>query len=227
MKELARWRVRARELAAEEATLHAGLHPDVLGAVGRKKLLIFRELMLEARFPCAERVFEGMQKGFTVLGPIEPTGVFPADAGKVAGMSITDLQREAAAAKRMLSSAKPPQDDPDIVKAVFEESMKEVERGWLRGPTTAEQLDAKFDWWLPARRFGVKQGTKIRAVDDYSIFGHNECTSTEERVDVGGIDNTIAIARAMMLTLGGCGPTVDVTTSSGEPLFGSTGRGLG
>ena len=84
LRELARWRVRSRELDQAERDLHAGLRADVRGSVGRKRLLLLREMLMESGFPCAERVFESMSRRFSVLGPIEATGVFPAYAPKIA-----------------------------------------------------------------------------------------------------------------------------------------------
>ena len=173
LRELARWRVRARELEQEEQQLHRSLHRDVLGSVGKKRLLLLREILREAGFPCADRVFEGMHRGFSILGDIPPTGVFPADVGKTASMTEEGLRQEATAARRCLRAGRPPQDDADVVEAVYAETLAEVERGWLRGPFSEEQLDARHTWWVPCRRFGVSQGAKVRAVDDYSIFGHN------------------------------------------------------
>ena len=38
-------------------------------------------------------------------------------------------------------------------------------------------------------------------MDDYSVSGHNECTEVAEKIDVGGVDNTLAIVRCLMRVL--------------------------
>ena len=226
LRELAKWRVRSRELEKDEAALHRSLHPDVVGSVGRKKLLLLREMLREACFPGAEAVFESMVSGFTVLGPVPATGVFPEDGGKTATLREADLRREAPLARAALAGSKPPQEDEDLVQAVFDETLREIELGWMRGPFTAEELDSKFEWWLPARRFGIRQGAKVRAVDDYSIYGHNECTSTREKIDVGGIDNTLAITRCLMQVLGGSGDEIVAAIPGHERMCGHRARDL-
>jgi hypothetical protein len=109
LKELVRWSTRARELDAREQEFHASLHPDVKGSVGRKRLLLLRELLLEARFPGAEQVFDSMVHGFDVVGAVPASGVFPAWR-REAVASIDSLMKEAPAAKR----AHAPRLDPSL-----------------------------------------------------------------------------------------------------------------
>ena len=51
------------------------------------------------------------------------------------------------------------------------------------------------DDWIPARRFGVRQGGKIRPVDDLSQFLINSSVSCHEKIDLEGIDHICATAR--------------------------------
>ena len=45
-----------------------------------------------------------------------------------------------------------------------------------------------------AKRFGVGQGEQIRLIDDYSRFFTNACVSTDELVDIDGMDSIAAIS---------------------------------
>ena len=227
LRALANWRVRARELEPDEARLHASLHPDVRGSVGRKRLLLLKEMLAAAGFPCAELVFSSMVGGFTVLGKVPATGVFPPKEGAAAAMQEEDLKRQAVPARRTLLAAHPPNEDRELLAKVYQETRDEVARGWLRGPFTADELDVRHSWWLPARRFGIRQGDKVRAVDDYSLNGHNECTETSEKIDVGGIDNVLAIVRCLMKVLGEKGDKVEVQLPDGEGLLGERAPDLG
>ena len=48
---------------------------------------------------------------------------------------------------------------------------------------TEAQLDAKYNkYWIQSRRFGVRQGQKIRAVDDFSDFLVNATVSSTEKL---------------------------------------------
>ena len=64
------------------------------------------------------------------------------------------------------------QHDEKLAKAVWDITAGpggEVESGLLKGPYTPEQIAEQLGkLWVPARRFGLQQGTKIRPVDDFT-----------------------------------------------------------
>eukprot|EP00435_Cladocopium_sp_Y103_P049658 s1454_g15.t1 len=89
--------------------------------------------------------------------------------------------------------------DPEIAAAVYEDTMQQVEDGWLLGPLTAQQLDDKYGGcWIPSNRFGVLQGGKVRAVDDFSEFLINSSVSTSERLTLYGIDEVVNTGRMFL-----------------------------
>ncbi len=68
---------------------------------------------------------------------------------------------------------------------------------WLRGPLTAKEVaDIVGPLWVPIRRFGILQGSKLRLVDDGSEFGQNGTVLTLEKVDLGGVDEIVSLASA-------------------------------
>ncbi|CAE7764695.1 unnamed protein product, partial [Symbiodinium microadriaticum] len=86
--------------------------------------------------------------------------------------------------------------DPDVAKAVWKESMEQVERGWLAGPYSWEQMEAKYGGqWVASKRFGVSQGDKVRAVDDLSQFQVNASVTETEKIQLEGLDDIVALAR--------------------------------
>eukprot|EP00969_Alexandrium_andersonii_P062475 2752029-Alexandrium_andersonii.AAC.1 len=52
--------------------------------------------------------------------------------------------------------------------------------------------------WVPARRFGVRQGGKVRVVDDCSEFLVNAAVETTEKIDLGGVDELLCLAKAWL-----------------------------
>ena len=75
--------------------------------------------------------------------------------------------------------------------------MEEITEGCLAGPFSAQQLNEKFGkHWLPARRFPVVQGIKIRPVDDFSQFGVNAAFGTAEKISMLGVDQVVGWAKA-------------------------------
>eukprot|EP00972_Heterocapsa_arctica_P107961 15901389-Heterocapsa_arctica.AAC.1 len=58
-------------------------------------------------------------------------------------------------------------------EAVYQKTIDEADLGLINGPHTEAYLTDKLGpLWLPARRFGIKQGD-YRPIDDYSEHGHN------------------------------------------------------
>eukprot|EP00971_Amphidinium_carterae_P154016 3054262-Amphidinium_carterae.2 len=74
--------------------------------------------------------------------------------------------------------------------------MKEVEKGWLKGPLTRHEVDNLVGKdWLPVRRFPVKQATKLRPIDDGKECRLNEAVSIHNTLDVHYIDVCAATMR--------------------------------
>ena len=194
---LGHWRARAEALQDREDQLHAAMAPDVRRVLRGKRLLIFKELLDSAGFPGAGDLVHQIAAGFPVVGALPPTGVFPKQPRDQA-QSISDLWRTARAMRRAVLSATGPSKDHDLDIDVTDATAKEVEKGWLEGPLLAESLDRDLGLWLPARRFGIRQGDAVCAIDDYSVAGHNAATSVEERVDMGGIDVVASLGRTML-----------------------------
>ena len=86
--------------------------------------------------------------------------------------------------------------------------------------TPSEVTECVGPHWLPARRFGVEQKGKCRAVDDYSVYGHNDATSLPEKIDVGGIDEVVHIARAMLMAVDASRRSVQTALADGTVLEG-------
>ena len=77
-------------------------------------------------------------------------------------------------------------------------TMAEVERGWLVGPIEPDDLTRDLGCWLPSRRFGIRQGKKLRAVDDYSASLVNCALAAQETIDPADVDHIAANVRAHM-----------------------------
>ena len=70
--------------------------------------------------------------------------------------------------------------------------MEEISRGWADGPWSVEQLEEGATVW---RRFALRQGAKIRMIDDYSASGINDACSTHSKLDLHVVDAFIAVAK--------------------------------
>lgn len=74
----------------------------------------------------------------------------------------------------------------------MEETRLELDKGWAEGPFDPLQLAVGA---VISRRFPLRQGQKIRLIDDYSVSGINECTTTHNKIDLRMIDTFAALMR--------------------------------
>ena len=118
----------------------------------------------------------------------------PMKAPKLSMRSLWSGAREAQ--KKVLS----PQDTRQWSKddqELWEETLLEEKAGNLEGPFTPEQLETQVgSLWIAARRFAVRQGQKLRPIDDFSEFGINAAFGASEKVQMKNLDQVVAWSRA-------------------------------
>ena len=194
---IAHWRRRAALLEPRERELHAAMHPAVAGVVQGKRLHLFREMLRSFEFPNADFLVDSMAAGFKIVGDLPDTGVF-VQKPRPRGTPVRDLWRDARERQRTVLGSVRASGDSDLDAKVTATTQDELRRGWLAGPFTAEQLDRDLGLWLPAKRFGIRQGQDVRAIDDFSVAGHNGATTTGESIDMGGVDHVASLSRMLM-----------------------------
>ena len=88
--------------------------------------------------------------------------------------------------------------DLEVCKA----TMAEVEAGSLEGPFDLDQLAPKQ---LVSPRFGIRQGSKVRPIDNLSASGINSTVGLPEKLQVDTIDEISALVKRCMQVHGsGC-----------------------
>ncbi|CAE7255625.1 unnamed protein product [Symbiodinium sp. CCMP2592] len=214
MEVLEHYRALEHSLRSDEEALKQAMDPTVREIMGNKKLLLFKQMLKDAGVP-DERLFEDMVQGFRLTGPLEPSGLFPPKY-KPAVISVDELRRTSQWSKHLVEAAcRKASQDPEIARAVWEESLGQVEKGWLSGPFTWDQMDQKYGGtWVASKRFGVSQGDKVRAVDDLSQFQVNASVTETEKIQLEGLDDIVALARFHL------GATVSGTKVFRLPLSG-------
>ena len=80
--------------------------------------------------------------------------------------------------------------EAQLDKELWEKTLKEVDAGWLLGPMEWEQLTPSDVF---SHRFPLKQGAKVRPIEDYSRSGVNAAVTTLEQPTV----DTSDVAAAM------------------------------
>ena len=209
---LEHYRAIERSLRDQEFALKESMDPAVRRVMGSKKLLLFKQMLADAGVP-DENLFNDMVNGFRLTGSLEPSGLFPPKY-KPAVISVDELRRSSQWAKHLIEGAcRKASRDPAVAKAVWDESLQQVNKGWLAGPFTWEQMDERFGGtWIASKRFGVCQGDKVRAVDDLSQFQVNASVTETEKIQLEGLDDIVALARFFL------GATVQGTKSFRLPM---------
>ena len=67
------------------------------------------------------------------------------------------------------------------------------------------------------RCFGIRQKSKLRVIDDYSVFGHNDATTIPEKITLGSVDDAVLI-KLLISTVSS--NSFSVTLSDGTVLQG-------
>jgi len=76
-------------------------------------------------------------------------------------------------------------------------TMAEERAGNLAGPYTPEEIETQVGrLWIAARRFSIRQGEKLRPIDDFSEFGVNAAFGASEKVLMKNLDQVVAWSRA-------------------------------
>ena len=198
VKYLAKWAKRAKELIPEEIALKASMEPSVARAVKNKRILLFKEMLLESSYPDLG-VGDELVHGSDLVGSVPATGMLP---GKFTPALTTPdtLRANAQRIRAVVESDSRGSGDPDVDKEVWKKTMEEVEKGWLEGPLSSGQVPSCQPI---SRRFGlVQKKGKLRLIDDYTESGVNACVNVCE----APILHTIDVACAMLvLWFSACG----------------------
>ena len=143
-------------------------------------------------------LFDEVCNGFRLIGDLNASGQFQPQ-WKPVGLSTQQLRQTAVWAQQaVVGSCKRVLEDKEIAQSVWDETVSQAseDRKWVLGPFSASEISNRVgDCWIPARRFGVRQGGKIRPVDDFSQFLINSTVTCHEKIDLESIDHICATAR--------------------------------
>ena len=190
----------AKKLKSEEAALHEGLNPAIKPVLASKRLLLFKEMLQDAGVD-DPGLFEDVRDGFRLVGDLKPSGQFQPQ-WRPASLGVEQLRQTAIWAQQaVIASCKKCAEDEEMAQAVWNDTMDQTapDKQWVTGPFTAGEITERMgSCWVPSRRFGVRQGGKIRPVDDFSQYLINATVSSHEKIDLEGLDHICSTARFFM-----------------------------
>lgn len=198
LQQLQKYRTLASELEPQETLLHADMHPDLQTVMQPKRILLFQRMMEDAGIVDC-KLCEELRSGFPLTGQLESSGQFK-PRFKPAELSVEELRRTSKWARHAAAgSCKRVGEDREVAAAVWDENIAQRDAGWIKGPFSAAELDEKFPGgWVPSKRFGVVQGAKVRAVDDFGEFLINAACGTGEQIVLQGLDDVASAAKYML-----------------------------
>ena len=197
---LAYYERRAQELQKEEDELQAKLMPEVREVIKGKRILLFKEMLKDIHYDDMS-VVELLTLGVRIVGLCENTGIWTNTDDKLPKTNVRHLWASAKQAQADCMNHSHQKDDElaDDVWKLTAGKDGEVDSGVLKGPFTPKEISEQVgSLWIPARRFGIKQGAKIRPVDDFSQYGINRAFGSEQKLAIMGIDHVISWSRALL-----------------------------
>ena len=201
---LAHYEYMAKQMEEKEAEVHRAIHPDLQRVLESKKVMIFKKLCEDAGHD-DPLLIKRLVSGFKVTGELDHVPEFEQlseNKIKTPSATVLELARTSKWAVDALLQTMRPSGDAEVDAQVYDSTIVEKDNGWLTGPFTREELDASLGPWVASRRFGLRQGKKLRNIDDLSEFLINATVGTKQKVPMGGVDKIMAIVRAISATSG-------------------------
>ena len=217
---------RARELEVQEEALRRTMHPDVKSIMGGKRILLMDEMLKSIGYE-DHQLTKDLCEGLRITGNVDITGKFAVDF-RPAQLEVEDLWRVAKASQADVAGKIPAHmrgdamhDGITVAQHVWRSTKMEVEKGWLEGPFSKLQVEAKVGkLWTPSRRFGIVQGGKVRNIDDLSEFSVNLAYGTPEKLDLGGLDEVVSLASQWVRAVDASQQEVEAVLSDGTAMRG-------
>ena len=186
------------ELVHEELRFKATLPAHCQKVLDSKSVLLWKKLLEVTAFP-DKGVFE-LMCGTPLAGEHSKSEIFGEKV--VIARTSEDLLRLSSIWRNpTLLARKAHDDDPVLQKLLWEETLKEVEKGYIQGPyddleKVKKELGSQTVCLV--RRFAILQGhgedVKPRVIDDAKESGLNSAYMSKEKMDLHDFDHVSSIA---------------------------------
>ena len=146
------WLQRRLQLETQEKELHENIDAEARKVVADKKILLYEEMLKQAGYPDMN-VVSIVRDGIPLVGQVQQSGHF-AKTYKPAAISVEYLKQHASHIRDAVISEISSSGDKECDLFVYNETLKERDKGWLSGPYALDELppDAvvskRFALWL-------------------------------------------------------------------------------
>lgn len=165
----------AKSLDSREKELRGSMHASVNQVTCSKRIELFRELLKDIDFPDMS-VVDALEQGVCLTG-WEPESSLYTKRYNPPTLSVEALDSQAFWRRKVMLSKPPTEEELDKADALWAETVKEVELGFLSGPFTEEEVSEELQCqnWSASKRFLLLQGEeqKPRVIDDLKASGVN------------------------------------------------------
>ncbi|CAE7311794.1 gpt [Symbiodinium sp. CCMP2592] len=220
----------AKELSVEEARFQTSLPQHAQEVLKGKRILLWRKLLQETGFPdvSVSELMEGVDLvGKPTKSPLFEWKEVPATS------SVQDLLDSSVWRNHALQKSPDVGDSGDLTSKLWECTMQEVDKGFLKGPfQSEEQVRAALgeEAVCCTRRFLVVQGSaenpKFRPIDDFRESGINAAFHSLDRLRLHDVDFFITLCRFICTAVDEKGVVV-VFLRNGEQLRGKLSPDFG
>ena len=176
-----KWSERCKALEEEEAKLHDSLDMHLQHVLVGKRLILFREMLASLGYP-DETLVDDIVRGFPLSGWLPKSNVFPVSL-KRPGQSVESALKIARGINHNVCRQVANSVDAELAEEVWEQTQDELLNKWTWINEECEPTSH-----LLAKRFGLRQGDKVRLIDDCSVGGFNATCGVNERLRVHAID---------------------------------------
>ena len=213
----------ALELRPANDEILKAMPPQQAHVVQDKHFALLKKMIEHIDYP-DKTIVDDLIRGTLLTGEMPASHVFPRRS-KPAALSAADVLSSSSLTRKSVIDRTSSSGDPEIDKAVWEETVAECNKGWVSESLTLQELEDRLGPdFVVARRFGIRQGGKIRCIDDYSISGTNATVTTKEKLDLYGTDEIFAMLKLIISSVDSSG-CVHIKLPSGSILSGRIPRG--
>ena len=211
----------AKRLALSEKLAKLKMDTNVAEVTKNKRLELWEDLLTQIGFEDMN-VVDHMRYGVQLTG-WEPESPLYRKRWSPPSMTPEQLDASAVWRRKALMSKAASADELELAPQLLEETMKEVELGFLAGPyleAEVSQILGCNDWSM-SQRFLLLQGEELkpRVIDNYKASAINAAFGTSSHLDLHDTD-IICCMLAFMLRIFAGERSIDIQLSNGKRLKG-------
>ena len=197
---LGEWLRLSKSFQLEEEALKASM-PDCRRRILESKKLRLMRHIIESEGYDDRALADDLASGFSLVGEVPQSHVLPKKL-LPATLSRQDLENNSKRSNDALRYMTRSCGDSELDQKLWDKTLLETERGWMRGPLNWEELGCGATL---SRRFPLEQSGKVRPIDDLSQSQINSTVTCYEQATVDGPDVISAFCTFLMRCLAGHG----------------------